>query len=146
MKADYSHNDGLPPLTPKGVHELSEAFEKWFTKHLLLEGSSCLERDVLRNQKVNLREEWLRVKPHHTSDDHKPSPPQEGSIAHLVNGVALPIRVKRKDWPESKYFTVEREHAEHKGVYYGTETKEDGTEEKTIWGNEADKIGWEIVF
>ena len=61
--ADYSHNEGLPPLTDESTKELTRAFDLWFTRILLMDGSSALERDVLRNQKTNLFEEWLRVRP-----------------------------------------------------------------------------------
>jgi hypothetical protein len=66
---DYSHNEGLPPITDESRVELKKAFDIWFTRILLLDGSSALERDVLRNQKMNLFEEWLRVRPHLTQDE-----------------------------------------------------------------------------
>jgi hypothetical protein len=37
-------------------------FNGWFTD-LLLQQESCLLRDILRNQKKNLFQEWLKVKP-----------------------------------------------------------------------------------
>ena len=53
----------------RDLAELTETFEKWFTGLLLREGSTCLERDVLRNQKKNLRTEWLEVRPTYTTTD-----------------------------------------------------------------------------
>ncbi len=49
--------------------ELKDAFDSWFAKLLLREGSSCLERDVLRNQRKNLLEEWIKVRPIYTTSD-----------------------------------------------------------------------------
>lgn len=162
MKPDYSHNDKLAPLTDRGRAELKEAFEKWFTKILLVDGSSCLERDVLRNTKPQLLEEWYRVRPHHTSDDsgacvlHTGEVPNEGdssgpivlhhqrSIAAAIFGKTLPVRVRRQDWAPRHFFIVEKEHKDHSGCYWGTEVRENGESENTIWGNEADKIGWEL--
>jgi hypothetical protein len=46
----------------KFVMETERPFEDWFIK-LLCEQESCLLRDVLRNQKLNLKEEWKRVEP-----------------------------------------------------------------------------------
>jgi len=53
----------------RDVKELTEAFESWFYKLLMREDSSCLERDVLRNQKKNLLEEWIKVRPVYTTSD-----------------------------------------------------------------------------
>lgn len=39
-----------------------DAFNEWWYK-LIGTCDSCLMRDVLRNQKDNLREEWLKVRP-----------------------------------------------------------------------------------
>jgi hypothetical protein len=69
MNPDYSHNDKLPPLTEKGKAELKEHFDRWFTGLLAMDKCSCLERDVLRNQKQNLLEEWIRVRPYYTDED-----------------------------------------------------------------------------
>lgn len=40
-----------------------EGFDEHFYKWMFCEGSTCLIRDVLRNQKQNLKEEWLKVRP-----------------------------------------------------------------------------------
>lgn len=65
--------------------ELVEAFEEWFTELLLRDGSSCLERDVLRNQKKNLKAEWLKIRPVHTSSgETEPLEPLEPIEVHRL--------------------------------------------------------------
>lgn len=39
-------------------------FNRWFSSLLLIEGQSCLIRDVLRNQKEALWVEWQKVDPY----------------------------------------------------------------------------------
>lgn len=39
-------------------------FNDWFSKILLIEGESCLTRDVIRNKKEELWEEWKKVDPY----------------------------------------------------------------------------------
>ena len=67
--SDYSHNDELPPLNDESRAELTSAFNIWFGHLLFTDGCSSLERDVLRNQRQNLLEEWLRVRPVLTKAD-----------------------------------------------------------------------------
>jgi hypothetical protein len=50
-------------------------FNRWFSELLFQDGSSCLLRDVLRNQKENLWGEWQRVKPYHEQTEEIPIPP-----------------------------------------------------------------------
>lgn len=58
----------------RDLRELKEAFDKWFTGLMLREGSSCLERDVLRNQRKNLLAEWIAVRPIYTTTDCEKDP------------------------------------------------------------------------
>ena len=53
----------------RDLRELKETFEKWFMGLLLRGDSSCLERDVLRNQRKNLLAEWIKVRPVWTTTD-----------------------------------------------------------------------------
>ena len=46
----------------RATHPDRKYFMEWFT-HLLFESDSCLKRDVLRNQKEALFDEWLKVQP-----------------------------------------------------------------------------------
>lgn len=41
-----------------------QIFHDWFMKILMVEGQSCLIRDVLRNQQEALWEEWKKLDPY----------------------------------------------------------------------------------
>lgn len=47
----------------RSEHPQGEGFVDWFDHLLMLPGSTCLKRDVLRNCKEFLWEEWKRVEP-----------------------------------------------------------------------------------
>lgn len=58
-----------PPLSERDIQELTRAFDKWFTGLLLRDNSSCLERDVLRECRKELKAKWLEIRPTYTTSD-----------------------------------------------------------------------------
>lgn len=48
--------------TPEQIKEQRKYFFEWFTD-LLFQQNACVLRDILRNQKENLFQEWLKVRP-----------------------------------------------------------------------------------
>lgn len=47
----------------RATHPQGAGFTDWFDTLLLMRGSSCLKRDVLRNCKEVLWDEWKKVEP-----------------------------------------------------------------------------------
>ena len=67
------------------LKELKEAFDDWFGGLLLLENSSCLYRDVLRQNRKNLWNSWLEIRPIWLTSDIEKSKAEAKNLAKLFD-------------------------------------------------------------
>lgn len=67
------------------LKELKETFDDWFGGLLLLENSSCLYRDVLRQNRKNLWNSWLEIRPIWLSSDLTEAKEKAKDLAKLFD-------------------------------------------------------------